>query len=59
MVVGGANGIGRAIANAYAGVGAIVAVVDRDRDGARAATAALCSAGATAEAYPLDVTEPG
>ena len=58
MVVGGANGIGRAIANAYAGVGAIVAVVDRDRDGARAAAAALCSAGATAEAYPLDVTEP-
>jgi len=57
VVVGGANGIGRAIADAYAGVGAIVAIVDRDLERAHGAAAALCSAGATAEAYPLDVTD--
>ena len=57
VVVGGGNGIGRAIAEAYAGIGAIVAIADHDRESARGVAAAITQAGGRAEAHALDVTD--
>jgi NAD(P)-dependent dehydrogenase (short-subunit alcohol dehydrogenase family) len=53
-VTGGASGIGRAVAEAYAAVGARVLILDRDEAGARAAAAAI---GGAAEAHPFDVAD--
>jgi NAD(P)-dependent dehydrogenase (short-subunit alcohol dehydrogenase family) len=53
-VTGGASGIGRAVAEAYAAVGARVVILDRDEAAARATAEAI---GAAAEAQPLDVAD--
>jgi len=52
VITGGARGIGRATAEAFAAAGARVVLVDRDLDEAKRAAAAI---GKT-EAYALDVT---
>ena len=57
LVTGGANGIGRAIAEACAGVGAAVAVADLDGGAARAAAEAIAAGGGRAEAHTLDVAD--
>jgi NAD(P)-dependent dehydrogenase (short-subunit alcohol dehydrogenase family) len=53
-VTGGANGIGRAIAERFAGAGARVCVADIDGPGAEAAARAI---GGDALGMPLDVTD--
>jgi NAD(P)-dependent dehydrogenase (short-subunit alcohol dehydrogenase family) len=53
-VTGGASGIGRAVAEGYAAVGARVVVLDRDADAARATAEAI---GPAAEALAVDVAE--
>ncbi len=57
VVTGGANGIGRAIAEAYAGVGAMVAVADLDGDAATATANAIAERGGRVEARTLDVAD--
>jgi NAD(P)-dependent dehydrogenase (short-subunit alcohol dehydrogenase family) len=52
VITGGARGIGRATAEAFAAAGARVVLVDRDLDEARKAAAAMSNA----EAHALDVT---
>jgi len=52
-VTGGASGIGRAVCQAFAKVGAKVAVLDRDGEGAAGVARAI----AGAEAHALDVTD--
>ena len=59
VITGGANGIGRAIAEAYAGVGALVAVADLEGDAAASAAEAISATGGRAEAHALDVTDDG
>ncbi len=56
LVTGAASGIGRAVAMRFAREGAVVAFVDRDREGALAAIAEL---GSVTDAYALeaDVTD--
>ncbi|MEJ0074481.1 MAG: SDR family NAD(P)-dependent oxidoreductase [Alphaproteobacteria bacterium] len=56
VVTGAASGIGAAIANGFAKVGAKVAVVDRDGEAAANVAARLTAAGATAIAFTCDVT---
>jgi NAD(P)-dependent dehydrogenase (short-subunit alcohol dehydrogenase family) len=56
VVTGAASGIGRAIAEALARVGAHVALVDRDGVGAEAAASQLRSQGARAIGVECDVT---
>lgn len=56
VVTGAASGIGRAIAEALARVGAHVALVDRDGDGAEVAAAQLREQGARAIAIECDTT---
>ena len=56
LVTGGAQGIGRAICIALGGQGSTVVVTDRNLDGAKATAALVTSAGGSAEALPLDVT---
>lgn len=56
MVTGGAGGIGRAVAEAFAEAGCRVAVVDRDGPGAAAAAAAL---GPGHAAFAADLAEIG
>jgi NAD(P)-dependent dehydrogenase (short-subunit alcohol dehydrogenase family) len=59
LVVGAANGIGRATALAFAAAGARVACADIEAPGARATAAEIESSGAAALAVPLDVTDGG
>jgi 3-hydroxybutyrate dehydrogenase len=54
LVTGAASGIGRAIAEAYAKAGAIVAVTDIDADSADRVAAAI---GGNAIGVPMDVTD--
>ncbi|HEU5322880.1 MAG TPA: glucose 1-dehydrogenase [Methylomirabilota bacterium] len=57
LVVGAANGIGRATALAFAAAGAGVACADVEAPGARATAAEIEKAGARALPVALDVTE--
>ena len=60
IVTGGGSGIGLAIAQRLAADGASVALFDRDADAATAAAAGIESAGGTALAVAVDVTDrPG
>lgn len=56
MVVGAGNGIGRAIALAFAAAGAKVACVDVEEASAAATVAAITGQGGAAEAIACDVT---
>jgi NAD(P)-dependent dehydrogenase (short-subunit alcohol dehydrogenase family) len=56
MVSGGASGIGRAIAIRLAEVGAAVAVLDKNSDGASATAAMITQCGGQALAVACDVT---
>src|SRR6476660_7082063 len=58
VVTGAASGMGRATAHLFADEGALVAVVDRDGDGATAVAAEITDAGGRAAGWGLDVTEP-
>jgi len=57
LVTGGASGLGRASALAFAAAGARVVVADVDADGGAATVAAIESGGAEAIFIPADVTE--
>jgi NAD(P)-dependent dehydrogenase (short-subunit alcohol dehydrogenase family) len=57
MVTGGASGIGRAAAAAFARAGAAVVVGDRDVDGGRESVAEIERAGGRAVFVELDVTD--
>lgn len=57
LVTGGASGIGRAVALAFARVGARVAVLDRDAVPGAETAAEITAAGGKAEAHALDVTD--
>ena len=57
LVTGGASGIGRAIALAFARIGARVAVLDRDAVAGAEVAAEITAAGGKAEAHALDVTD--
>ena len=56
-ITGGASGISRAAADAFAVAGASVAVLDIDAAGADAAAAELAAAGAGASSHHLDVAD--
>jgi NAD(P)-dependent dehydrogenase (short-subunit alcohol dehydrogenase family) len=56
LVVGAGSGIGRAIAQAFAGVGAVVGCVDHSAAGAQATTQDIVAGGGKAEAITCDVT---
>ncbi|MBI1897230.1 MAG: 3-oxoacyl-ACP reductase FabG [Acidobacteria bacterium] len=58
IVTGSARGIGRAIAGRLAGEGAHVLIADVDGEGACRAAAQLRHDGLTAQAVPVDVTDP-
>ncbi len=57
LVTGGASGIGRAIALAFARVGARVAVLDRDAEAGAEGAAEITASAGKAEAHALDVTD--
>jgi NAD(P)-dependent dehydrogenase (short-subunit alcohol dehydrogenase family) len=57
VITGAASGIGRAIAELFAGQGATVWVADRDQPGAAATVSAIAAAGGRAELAHLDVTD--
>jgi NAD(P)-dependent dehydrogenase (short-subunit alcohol dehydrogenase family) len=59
LVVGAANGIGRATALAFAAAGAAVACADVEEAGAKATAAELEAGGARALPVRLDVTDAG
>ncbi|MFC0205211.1 3-hydroxybutyrate dehydrogenase [Novosphingobium soli] len=56
IVTGAASGIGRAIADRYAGEGARVVIADLNLDAAQKAADAIAAAGGTAMAVAMDVT---
>ncbi|MEZ5075931.1 MAG: SDR family oxidoreductase [Solirubrobacterales bacterium] len=56
IVTGGAKGIGRAIGDAFASEGAVVAILDRDEAAAREAAAEIERAGGAAFATACDVS---
>jgi 2-keto-3-deoxy-L-fuconate dehydrogenase len=58
-VTGGASGIGLAIAEAFAGAGAVVHVVDLNREAAEAAVATIAEAGGKAFAHACNVADQG
>jgi len=57
LVTGGATGIGKGIALEFARAGALVALASRSREKLEAASAEIRAEGATAEAFPADVTD--
>ena len=57
VVTGAGRGIGRAIARAFAGEGADLALCDRDEGGVRSAAAEIAALGRWAFAVSLDVTD--
>ncbi len=58
LVTGAGSGIGRAAAEAFAGRGASVAVVNRNAERGRDTTAAIRAAGGTAEFFQADMAQP-
>lgn len=59
VVTGGASGIGRAIAKAFAAQGAGVVVADVDESAAQDVAASISAEGGSATAVPTDVTDSG
>jgi 3-oxoacyl-[acyl-carrier protein] reductase len=57
LVTGAGNGIGAAVARAFAGAGAAVLVTDLDKDAAAAVAAQINAAGGRAESAALDVRD--
>jgi NAD(P)-dependent dehydrogenase (short-subunit alcohol dehydrogenase family) len=57
IVTGAASGIGRATAKAFAGEGAILALVDRDADGLRTAHEEILAAGGRGTTHVVDVSD--
>jgi 3-oxoacyl-[acyl-carrier protein] reductase len=57
LVTGAGNGIGAAVARAYAAAGAAVVVTDIDKDAAGAVAADILAAGGRAEAAVVDVRD--
>jgi 3-oxoacyl-[acyl-carrier protein] reductase len=58
IVTGGASGIGRATAEAFAAQGAAVMIADRNLEGASAVADVLTKAGSMARAIKLEATDP-
>src|SRR5262245_41000574 len=58
VVTGAGSGIGRAIATAMVGVGAMVALLDRNRAGCEAAAAELGACGGKALPIACDTSDP-
>ena len=56
VVTGGASGIGRAVAQEFAGAGACVRVLDIDKDAAQAVVGEIVKDGGNAKAYACDVS---
>jgi NAD(P)-dependent dehydrogenase (short-subunit alcohol dehydrogenase family) len=59
LITGGGTGLGRAMAEAFAGLGAKVALLGRRTGPLEDAAAAIRGAGGVAEAIPCDIREPG
>src|SRR5689334_11870645 len=59
LVTGGGSGIGQQVCFAAAREGARVAIGDRDHDGAERTAASIRTTGAEAQAFALDVADPG
>ncbi len=57
IVTGAAHGMGKATAELFAAMGAIVAVIDRDGPGAEAVVAEIESRGGTAASWALDLAK--
>ncbi|HEX7228169.1 MAG TPA: SDR family NAD(P)-dependent oxidoreductase, partial [Candidatus Binatia bacterium] len=57
LVVGGGGGIGGAVAHRFAAAGMTVVIADYDRAAAETVKDEIRSAGATADAMPVDVTQ--
>jgi 3-oxoacyl-[acyl-carrier protein] reductase len=57
LVTGAARGLGAAIAQALAGAGFVVALVDIDHDSAERVAAEITAEGGRAAAFPADVTD--
>ncbi|MEW5683829.1 MAG: SDR family NAD(P)-dependent oxidoreductase [Pseudomonadota bacterium] len=58
LVTGAASGMGKATAEVFAAEGAHVAVTDLSAEACEAVAASIRAAGGSAEAWPLDVTDP-
>ncbi len=58
LITGGASGIGRAVAEQLAELGASIAVADANIEGADAVAAELTNRGAAAIAIKVDVSKP-
>ncbi|MBD0860307.1 SDR family oxidoreductase [Gordonia sp. zg691] len=59
LVTGAGGGVGAAVAEAFAAAGAAVLVTDIDKDAAAVVADRITAAGGTAEAFALDVCDPG
>lgn len=57
LIVGGGGGIGGAVAHRFAAAGMTVVIADYDRAAAETVKDEIRSAGATADAMPVDVTQ--